>query len=93
MCKKKRTVTKIINFYITRKSNTSRFERQKVSIPFGVTFCIAKYKCSIGSVKSFYFGFYKKDWCNIFHFLEKKRRKKIIQSIRNVNAYPNKSNG
>ena len=65
----------------------------KFSMLFGVIFCIAKYKYSIGSVQSFYFGFYKKDGCNIFLFSEKKRRKKIIQSIRNVNAYPNKSNG
>ena len=43
--------------------------------------------------QSFYFGFYKKDGCNIFPLLEKKPRKKIIQSICNVNAYPNKSNG
>ena len=60
---------------------------------FGVIFCVGKYKYSIESVQSFYFGFYKKDGCNIFSFLEKKRRKKIIQSIRNANAYPNKSNG
>ena len=65
----------------------------KFSMPFGVIFCIAKYKYSIESVQSFYFGFYKKDGCNIFSFLEKKRRKKIIQSICNVNTYSNKSNG
>ena len=57
---------------------------------FGVTFCVAKYKYTIGSVQSFYFGFYKKDGCNIFPFLEKKSRKKIIRFIRNVNAYPSK---
>ena len=47
----------------------------------------------MGTAQSFYFGFYKENGCNIFPFLEKKRRNKIIQSIRNVNAYPNKSNG
>ena len=62
-------------------------------MPFGVTFCVAKYKYTIGSVQSFYFGFYKKDGCNIFPFLEKKRRKMIIQSIRNVNGHTNKSKG
>ena len=81
------------NFYITRKPNTSRFQRRTFSEPFGVIFCVGKYKYSIESVQSFYFGPHKKDGCNIFSFLEKKRRKKIIQSIRNVNAYPNKSNG
>ena len=60
---------------------------------FGVIFCVTKYKHSIESAQSFYFGFYKKDGCNIFSFLEKKRRNKIIQSIRNVNPYPNKSYG
>ena len=60
---------------------------------FGVIFFVAKYKYSIGSAQLFYFGFYKKDGCNIFPFLKKKRRKKTIQSIRDVNAYPNKSNG
>ena len=54
---------------------------------------LVKYKYSIESAQSFYFGFYKKDGCNIFIFLEKKRRNKIIQSIRNINEYPNKSNG
>ena len=48
---------------------------------------------NIGSVQSFYFGFCKNHGYNIFRFLEKKRRKEIIQSIRNVNAYPNKLNG
>ena len=62
-------------------------------MPFGVTFCVGKYKYSTERVQSFYFGFNKKDWCNIFSFLEKKRRKKIIQSIRNIDAYPNKTNG
>ena len=62
-------------------------------MPFGVTFFVTKYKYSIGSFQSFYFGFYKKDGCNIFPFLEKKRRKMIIQSIRNVNGYTNKSKG
>ena len=57
---------------------------------FGIIFYVAKDKYSIGSVQSFYFGFYKKDVCNIFS-LEKKRRKKINEFIRNVNA--NKSNG
>ena len=80
------------NFYITRKPNTSRFQRRTFSEPFGVIFCVGKYKYSIESVQSFYFGPHKKDGCNIFSFLEKKRRKKIIQSIRNVNAYPTKSN-
>ena len=51
-----------------------------------------KYKYILESVQSFYFGFYKKDGCNIFSFLEKKSRKEI-QSIRDVNAYPNKSDG
>ena len=60
---------------------------------FGVIFYVTKDKYSIGCVQSFYFGFYKKDRCNILPFLEKKRRKKIIQSIHNGNAYPNKSNG
>ena len=60
---------------------------------FGVIFYAAKGKYSIGNVQSFYFGFFKIDGYNIFLFLEKKCRKKIIQSIRNVNAYPNKSNG
>ena len=60
---------------------------------FGVIFYVAKYKIGIEKVQSFYFGFYKKYGCDIFSFLEKKRRKKIFQSIRNVNAYPNKSNG
>ena len=61
-------------------------------MPFGVIFCAAKCKYSIESIQPFYFGFYEKDGGNIFHFLEKRRRKKIIQSILNVNAYPNKSN-
>ena len=61
-------------------------------MPFGVIFCVAKYKYSIESVQAFYFGFYKKDGCIIFSFLEKKHRKKIIQSIRDVNTYPIKSN-
>ena len=60
---------------------------------FGVIFYVTKGKYSMGTVQSFYFGFYKENGCNIFPFLEKKRRNKIIQSIRNVNAYPNKSNG
>ena len=81
------------NFYITRKPNTSRFQRRTFSEPFGVIFCVGKYKYSIESVQSFYFGPHKKDGCNIFSFLEKKRRKKIIQSICNINAYPNRSNG
>ena len=73
--------------------NTLRFQRRKFSVRFGVIFCVGKYKYSTESVQSFYFGFYQKGECNIFSFLEKKWRKKIIQSIRNVNAYPNKSNG
>ena len=81
------------NFYITRKPNPSKFQRRKFSMPFGVTFSVAKYKYSIGSVQWFYFGFYKKDECNIFSFLEEKSRKKIIKSICNINAYPNESNG
>ena len=60
---------------------------------FGVIFYVAKDKYSVGSIKSFYFGFYKRDGCNIFPFLEKKGRRKIIKSVRNVNAYPNKLNG
>ena len=78
---------------MTRKPSTSRFQRRKFSMSFGVIFCVAKYKHSIESAQSFYFGFYKKDGCNIFSFLDKKRRNKIIQSIRNVNPYPNKSYG
>ena len=31
------------NFLITRKPNTSRFQRRKFSVPFGVIFCVAKY--------------------------------------------------
>ena len=62
-------------------------------MPFVVIFFVAKYKYGIESVQSFYLEFYKKDGCNIFSFLEKKRRKTIIQSMRNVNAHPNKSNG
>ena len=62
-------------------------------MPFGVIFCVVKCKYSIESVQSFYFGFHKKDEYYIFSFLEKKRRMKIFQSIRNVNVYPNKSNG
>ena len=65
----------------------------KIFYVFWSYFCVAKYKYSTENVQSCYFGFYKKDGCNIFPFLEKKRRKKIIQSIRNVNAYLNKSNG
>ena len=60
---------------------------------FRVIFYVAKDKYSVEIVQSFYFGFYKKDGLNIFPFLEKKGRKKIIKSIRNVNAYPNKLNG
>ena len=82
------------NFYITREPKTSRFQRRKFSVPFGITFCVGKYKYSIESVQSFHFGFYEIDGCNIFlFFFDKNPRKKIIQSIRNVNAYPNKSNG
>ena len=54
---------------------------------------LQKANISIGSVQSFYFGFNEKEGAIFFLFLEKKRRKKTIQSIRNVNAYPNKSNG
>ena len=57
------------NFYIRRKSNTSRFQRRKFPIHFGVLFCVAKYKYGIESVQSFYFGFYQKGGCNIFPFL------------------------
>ena len=81
------------NFYITRKPNTSIFQRRKFSVRFGVIFCAGKCKYSIESVQSFYFGFCEKDGYNIFSFFDKKRRKRIIQSIRNGNAYPNKSNG
>ena len=35
--------------------------------------------------------FIKKMGAIFFFFLKKKHRKKIIQSIRNVNVYPNKS--
>ena len=58
----------------------------------GVIFYVAKGKSSKGSVQFFYFGFYSKNGCNIFPFLKKKRRKEIIQSIRNTNAYSNKPN-
>ena len=60
---------------------------------FVVIFYVSKDKYGIGSVQSFYFIFLKKDGWNIFPFLKNKRRKKITQSIRNVNPYPNKSNG
>ena len=62
-------------------------------MPFVVIFCVAKYKYSIESVQSFYLGIYKKDGCNIFSILEKKRKRTIIQSMRNVNAHSNRSNG
>ena len=44
---------------------------------FGVTFYVAKYEYSIGSVQSLYFRFCKKDGRNIFLFLEKKMQKEI----------------
>ena len=60
---------------------------------FGVCHYAAKYKYGAGSVQSFYFRLYKNDECNSFPFLVKKRKNKIIQSIRNIRAYPNKSIG
>ena len=60
---------------------------------FGAYYYAEKYKYGAGIVQQFYFGLYKKDECNIFPFLVKKRRKKLIQSIRIVSAYPNKLNG
>ena len=51
---------------------------------FGVIVLLQK--TILGTVYSLYFRFYKKDECNMFPFLDKKHRKTITQSIRNVNA-------
>ena len=58
---------------------------------FGVI-CLLQ-EANIGSVQSRYIRIYKKNWGIIFPFLKKKHRKKITQSISNLNAYPSESNG
>ena len=59
---------------------------------FGVIFYVENTNIVREVSNHFNFRFNKKDRCNIFPYLEKKRGKKIIQPIRAVNAYPNKSN-
>ena len=60
---------------------------------FGAYYYAEKYKYGAEIVQQFYFGLYKKDECNIFPFLVKKRKRKIIQSILNISTYATKSNG
>ena len=60
---------------------------------FGAYYYAEKYKYGAGIVQQFYFGLYKRDECNIFPFLVKKRKRKIIQSILNISTYATKSNG
>ena len=87
--KEKTNFTKIINIIFTsRKAQYFKISTMKI---FNAFFPFVKYKYGIESVQLFFFGFYKKDGKNA-RFYKKKCRKKKIQSIRNVNAYPTKSN-